>query len=235
MYHDLRQCQVNFAPSLFITTMGCYINFLIKNDFHESSNFEKAKEYATKVFNQLKPEWEKMPYAEGEPFVDANEEWPDDIEIHFGEWAPWSFWMTLHDGYWDVETCINDYMINWHIDDIASEAYIVPIQCKLICKALGQPEAWICFEDRLNNSADAPSELNAWFEYAKKVGINDVTFMDFHNGRIKPGEERNDLIKYDKDEKKGWLLTGTSHPILHFKVSEFEDMEIVQKEEDNNI
>lgn len=208
--------------------MGRYINFLIRNDFYECYDFEKAKEYATGVFNRLKQEWDKMPYAaDGYAQIRAYAKYPDDIELYFGVTAPWSFWMTLHNGYWDVETCINDYMINYHVNDIASEVYIVPLQCQLICRALGQPEAWICFEDRLNNSQDAPSELNAWFNYAEKVGIKDVSFEDFKNGRIRPGEERHDLIQYDTDSKHKWLVTGTSHPILHFTMSGFEDMVIV--------
>lgn len=211
--------------------MARYINFLIKNDFCELSDFGKAKEFATKVFNQMKPELEKMPYAGGYAHLEADEEWADFISLYFGEEAPWSFWMTLHNGYWDVETCVDDFMINYHIGGIASEVYIVPLLCKLICKALGQTEAWICFEDRLNNSADAPSELNEWLEYAEKVGIRDVTFEDFHNCGIKQEKEEQHLIWYDKDEKNGLLLTGTSHPILHFSMNGFENMEIVQKEE----
>ena len=205
--------------------MGRYINFLIKNDFHECSDFKIAKEYADGVFNQLKPEWEQMPYVDRESsaYIDA------DIELHFGDYAPWSFWMTLHNGYWAVETCINDYMINYHINDTASEVYVVPLQCQLICRALGQQEAWICFEDRLNNSADAPSDnLNAWFRYAEKVGIKDVTYEDFKNARIMPGKERNDLIVYETVGKHNKsLITSTSHPILHFRISDFEDMRIV--------
>lgn len=216
---------------LTLTVMGRYINFLIKIDFHEYSNFEKAKEYANEVFDKLKSEWDKMPYAEEDDSqIYAEEDDPNYIRLYFGELAPWSFWMTLHDGFWDVETCINDYMINLGMDEIASEAYLVPAQCKLICKAVAQPEAWICFEDRLNNSADAPSELSAWFDYAKKVGIKDVTFMDFHNEQTKPGEGRNDLIKYDKNEE-GLPVTGTSHPILHLNVNDFEDMKIVLKKQ----
>ena len=150
------------------------------------------------MFNQLKPEWVKMPYIDGNSsaFINADEE-SNDIVLDFGDYAPWSFWMTLHNGYWDVETCFNDYMINYHINDIASEVYIVPLQCQLICRALGQQEAWICFDDRLNNSADAPSDdLKAWFRYAEKVGIKDVTYEDFKIARIMPGKERRDLIVY---------------------------------------
>lgn len=210
--------------------MGRYINFLIKNDFHECCDFKKAKEYATVVFNQLKPEWVKMPYIDGNSsaFINVDEE-SNDIVLDFGDYAPWSFWMILHNGYWDVETCFNDYMINYHINDIASEVYIVPLQCQLICRALGQQKAWICFDDRLNNSADAPSDdLNAWFRYAEKVGIKDVTYEDFKIARIMPGKERKDLIVYDIDGKcNQMLITGTSHPILHFRLSDFEDMRIV--------
>lgn len=207
--------------------MGCYINFLIKNDFHEMSDHTKALEYATKVFNQVKSEWDKMSYAEeNDSQIVTFKGHPDYFQLEFGNNAPFSFWMVLHDGYWAVETCINDYMINYHmIDGIEPKVYVVPFQCKFICKALGQPEAWICFEDRLNNSSDAPEELDAWFEYAKKVGIKDVTYMDFYNGRPKPDEEIYDLINYDIN-KDGFLETGTSHPILHFKVSDFEGMEI---------
>lgn len=130
--------------------------------------------------------------------------------------------MYLRDGYWAVETCIDDYMINYRVNDVSSEVYLVPLQCKMICKALGHEDAWICFESRLNNSNDAPSDLQKWFEYTKNIGIKDVTFEDFKSHRIKPGEEHHDLISY-RSQGIG-PQTGTSYPILHFRLCDFESM-----------
>lgn len=71
--------------------MGRYIDFLIKNDSYECSNFEKAEAYATKVFEILNPAWKSMPYAGNDGWVEADEEYPDSIEIDFSTQAPWPF------------------------------------------------------------------------------------------------------------------------------------------------
>lgn len=102
----------------------------------------------------------------------------------------------------------------------------------MICEALGEPEAWICFEDRLNNSPDAPYELKDWLEYAEKVGVKDVTFEDFKQYRIEPDadikEEKKRLINYNWDEYDSGR--GISYPILHFKVCDFEDMVLLKED-----
>lgn len=199
--------------------MGRYINFLVKNDFHECLDHEKAKVYATKACEKLNEAWKKMPYADGgEGYVTEYDGYCDYIEVEFDSYSPWSFWMSLRDGYWAVETCMNDYMINNYVYDVASEVYIVPLQCRMICEALGEPEAWICFEDRLNNSPDAPYELKDWLEYAEKVGVKDVTFEDFKQYRIEPDadikEEKKRLINYNWDEYDSGR--GISYHILYF-------------------
>lgn len=169
LYISFSQSTAIFAPELKYNIMGVYINYLIKNNFHDANNHEKMVEYSTKVMNKVFEEWKKLPFSDDYCYVDTDSECEG---FYIGDSAPWGFWTYLHDGYWAVETTFNHYMMHWKDEE---GNYAVMTFCKWLCNVLEQDEAWICLEDHLNDSSDAPEELDKWMIYAKEIGISELT------------------------------------------------------------
>jgi len=184
--------------------MGTYINFVIKNDFFEEGNHDKMYAYSKKTMELVMEEWRKLPFNDDFCYVDDFEGNCSGFTI--GDSAPWGFWPYLHNGYWAVETTINDYMMHWKDE---KGFYMAWSYCCWLCKVLGQKEGWICLEDRLNNSADAPEDLSAWMDYAQKEGIVELTqeLMETFNQENRPFEYREVKIRGRKD--------CHSYPIFH--------------------
>lgn len=153
--------------------MGVYINFLIKNDFHDSDNYEKRLEYSTKVMNKVFEEWNKLPFSDGYSYV---ENYGNECEgFSIGDEAPTSFWTYLHDGYWGIETTINDYMFPWKDDD---GRFFAKWYCEWLCKVLGVKEAWISNQYKINDlrGSDDPSfSFQDWMSMAEMKGIVELT------------------------------------------------------------
>ncbi len=193
--------------------MGRYVNVLIPHDFHNMQNRQEALNYAKGILDKLSESWKKQPFGDDFAILEDGEEWGyHDITVTFGENAPWAFWMELKDGYWAVETNFNDYALHWPIKIVKMSGYAFPIWLSWLCETIGTNDAWICFEDRLNNSANAPEELNKWFFYAQEVGIEELTMEMFERA-----DDDHWIISYDKN------ITGTSHPILHYNKKTFQD------------
>ena len=143
--------------------MAADLYILIKNEFNDLANIEKAKMYAERTIRQIEEQL-------GEGSVTAYSGCPEDLDgLAYADFNVESgtFWMslTLRNGYWIGYTAIHHSHI---IDDYKGE-FMLCKDAHFMAKLLGESEVWYT-SDMAMDQYDTNISLDAFIAEKQKQG-----------------------------------------------------------------
>lgn len=160
--------------------MGRDVTHIIRNDFHDITNFEAAQEYAEKTIARLKKEL----YLYG---LDGEWEMRDEYNRIF-MMPLYHLKFTLHNGFWAIESYYHYCQIVMH----KGNHFWLRRMIYDIARALGQEEAWHADEGYTWNGGpldddDTTCTLEEWIDFAKKKYEEDIPEFD-HEAILAQGD-----------------------------------------------
>ncbi|MBO4560546.1 MAG: hypothetical protein J5705_01080 [Bacteroidaceae bacterium] len=151
--------------------MAIDTTIVVRNDFKEVHNKDKAKAYALRTIDQLRKNF-LIPKSEIE-YYEKIDNWDDETYI---ELPNYEVTLRLFNGFWEIDPCCKYHFIVMHSGDY----FWLRRVAFDIAKALGQNEAWYAEEFYTWNSNVSQWEtgFENWHKYLMKAFDNQIPEFD---------------------------------------------------------